>query len=96
MKYVVSRRALETIEWECRKYPDLETGGLLVGFRNPEQVSITHATGPGPNADRSAHHFTKDTPYLQSVLQLLGNYYRVDYLGIWHKHRRNNTSHYSR
>lgn len=86
MKYVVSRRALETIEWECRKYPDLETGGILVGFKDRDQVSITHATGSGPNADRSSHHFTKDTPYLQSVLQLLGNYYQVDYLGVWHKH----------
>ena len=86
MKYVVSQRALETIEWECRKYPDLETGGILVGFKDRDQVYITHDSGSGPNADRSSHHFTKDTPYLQSVLQLLGNYYQVDYLGVWHKH----------
>ena len=86
MKYVVSQRVLETIKGECRKYPDLETGGILVGFRDSKQVSITHATGSGPNADRSSHHFSKDTPYLQSVLDLLGRYYQVNYLGVWHKH----------
>lgn len=86
MKYIVSQRALETIELECRKYPDAETGGILVGFREEGQVAITHATGSGPRADRSAHHFTKDTPYLQSVLKLLNHYHQVDYLGVWHKH----------
>jgi len=86
MKYIVSARALENIEWECRKYPDTETGGILAGFRDSDRVSITHATGSGPKADRSSHHFTKDTPYLQSVLNLLGHYYQVNYLGVWHKH----------
>lgn len=86
MKYVVSQRALETIEKECRRYPDAETGGILVGFRDEDRVAITHATGSGPRADRSAHHFTKDTPYLQSVLKLLNHYHQVDYLGVWHKH----------
>ena len=86
MKYVVSQKALETIELECRKYPDTETGGILVGYKDAGQVTVTHATGSGPKADRSAHHFTKDTPYLQSVLVLLGHYYQIDYLGVWHKH----------
>ena len=86
MKYVVSQRALETMEWECRKFPDAETGGILVGFKDSQRTAITHATGPGPKADRSQHHFTKDTPYLQAVLNLLFQYYQVNYLGVWHKH----------
>ena len=86
MRYVVAQKALETIELECRKYPETETGGILVGYKDADKVTVTHATGPGPNADRSAHHFTKDTPYLQSILNLLGHYYPVDYLGVWHKH----------
>ena len=86
LRYIVSHKALETIEWECRKYPDTETGGILVGYKDAGQVTVTHATGSGPKAERSAHHFTKDTPYLQSVLNLLGHYYQVDYLGVWHKH----------
>ena len=86
MKYVVSMRALETMERECRKSPETETGGILVGFRDQGQVTITHATGPGLNWERSAQHFVKDTDYLQSVLNLLAEYYQVNYLGVWHKH----------
>ena len=64
MKYVVSEKALEVIVRECRSYPETETGGIIVGFRNAKQVTITHATGPGLNWQRSAHHFSKDTGYL--------------------------------
>jgi len=86
MKYVVSEKALEAIERECRSHPLTETGGIIVGFRNEEQVTITHATGPGLNWERSAHHFAKDTEYLQAVLNLLFQYFQVNYLGLWHKH----------
>lgn len=88
MNYAISERALKTIERECRRYPDAETGGILVGFREPDddQVVVTHASGPGPRAERSAVHFVKDTPYLQSVLNLLFQYYQANYLGVWHKH----------
>ena len=86
MKYAVSRSAVETMERECRRFVDMETGGILVGFKDARQVTVTHSTGPGPNASRSAAHFMKDTPYLQSVLNLLFQYYQVNYLGVWHKH----------
>ena len=86
MKYVVSEGALETIERECRSHPDTETGGIIVGFREEGQVTITHATGPGLDWQRSAHHFVKDTGYLQAVLDLLFQYFQVNYLGLWHKH----------
>ena len=33
MIYVVSDRALETIQRECRSHPETETGGIIVGFR---------------------------------------------------------------
>ena len=86
MKYVVSEKALDVIERECRRHPDTETGGIIVGFRDEEQVTITHATGPGLNWERSAHYFSKDTEYLQAVLNLLFQYFQVNYLGLWHKH----------
>ena len=86
MKYVVSERALETIDRECRNHPETETGGIIVGLRDADQVTVTHATGPGLNWERSTHHFVKDTEYLQSVLNLLFHYFQVNYLGVWHKH----------
>ena len=86
MRYVVSQRALEAMERECRNHPDTETGGIIVGYRAENLATITHATGPGLNWERSAHHFVKDTDYLQSVLNLLFQYFQVNYLGVWHKH----------
>lgn len=86
MKYRISETALKRIEVECRKFPEIETGGILIGLHDDSWTTITHATGPGPAASHSEHQFAKDTPYLQSVLNLLFEYHRVNYLGIWHKH----------
>ena len=86
MKYVISQKALESIERVCRVLPETETGGILVGFRDENQATITHATGPGLDWEASAHHFVKDTRYLQKVLELLFQYFQVNYLGVWHKH----------
>ena len=86
MRYVVSQRALDAIERECLSHPDTETGGIIVGYRDERLATITHATGPGIIWERSAHHFVKDTEYLQSVLNLLFQYFQVNYLGVWHKH----------
>ena len=77
MRYVVSQKALEAIERECRSQPETETGGIIVGYRDVNLVTITHATGPGINGERSAQHFVKDTEYLQSVLNLLFQYFQV-------------------
>ena len=92
MKYYISEKALESMERECRRSPNTETGGILVGYRADQDASddskviITHASGPGPESSASATHFVKDTPYLQSVLELLFQYHQVNYLGVWHKH----------
>ena len=90
--YYISDRALESIQRECRRYPDTETGGILVGFRSDDAapdnngVIITPATGPGPESQMSSGHFVKDTPYLQRELEVLFQYHRINYLGVWHKH----------
>ena len=86
MKYLISDKALGTIERECRLHPEAETGGILAGFREAERVVITHATGPGLHWESSESHFVKDTSYLQSVLDLLFQYFQINYLGVWHKH----------
>ncbi|MFQ5874859.1 MAG: Mov34/MPN/PAD-1 family protein [Dehalococcoidia bacterium] len=86
MNLLISDKALDNIEREARKQPRLETGGILAGLRQGENAVITHATGPGPTATHSRYHFIKDTPYLQSVLNLLFEYFGANYLGVWHKH----------
>ena len=79
MNYVVSQRALDLIELECRRNPNTETGGILVGSQDANQISITHATGPGLQWEGSSYHFVKDTEYLQSVLNTLFEYFGVNF-----------------
>lgn len=86
IKLLISDRALDTIEREARKQPNLETGGLIIGKRSGKETIITHATGAGPQARLSPDSFNKDTPYLQNVLDILFHYFGVNYLGTWHKH----------
>ena len=84
--YVVSTNVIETIETECRRHPNRETGGILMGLILGGRITVTHATGPGITWDSSTNHFSKDTDYVQSVLDILHEYSGVNYLGVWHKH----------
>ena len=84
--YSVSQTVITSIEVECRRNPEKETGGILVGARTETRSFVTHCSGPGVIWSSSAHHFTKDTDYMQQVLNLLYEYFGVNYLGLWHKH----------
>ena len=84
--YAVSIKAIDVIEKQCRLHPDRETGGILMGLTVGGCITVTHATGPGIIWDSSPHHFTKDTNYVQEVLNILHEYSGVNYLGLWHKH----------
>ena len=52
------------------------------------RVNLLRATGPGPNAERSATLFCRDVPYIQAELERaaveLGE--KGTYLGEWHSH----------
>ena len=85
-KYSISQDVIEAIEIECRRNPDKETGGILVGARVNSQTIVTHCSGPGLIWNSSKQHFTKDTDYAQQTLNLLHEYFGVNYLGLWHKH----------
>ena len=84
--YSISQTVIASMEVECRRNPENETGGILVGTRNKGRTLITHCSGPGVIWSSSTHHFTKDTDYMQQVLNLLHEYFGVNYLGLWHKH----------
>jgi integrative and conjugative element protein (TIGR02256 family) len=85
-KYSISQGVIEAIEIECRRNPENETGGILVGARIASSTIVTHCSGPGLIWNSSKHHFTKDTDYAQQTLNLLHEYFGVNYLGLWHKH----------
>jgi integrative and conjugative element protein (TIGR02256 family) len=65
-----------------------ETGGILVGSRAGEVVTITKLSPPGPRAVHRRFRFWRDTSFLQRWLD--DEYERsggsVDYLGEWHVH----------
>ena len=85
-KYSVSQTVIDSIEVECRRNPENETGGILMGVSTDAGCFVTHCSGPGVIWSSSTHHFTKDTKYSQVVLNFLYGYFGVNYLGLWHKH----------
>jgi integrative and conjugative element protein (TIGR02256 family) len=69
--------------------PDAETGGVLIGYVDSERwAHVIRATGPGPNAERSAYRFSRDVAFVQAELERaareLGE--RGIYVGEWHSH----------
>lgn len=84
----VSPVALEQMMAEADVHADVETGGLLVGYRGEGAVVVTAVVGPGPGAEHGARHFVPDAPW--QAARLAGAYYasgRVHtYIGDWHTH----------
>lgn len=75
------------------KYP-LETGGVLLGYWNGEDVVLTQASGPGPRARHRRLRFKPDHEYQE---RWIAKRYRkssgIDtYLGDWHTHPKANVA----
>jgi integrative and conjugative element protein (TIGR02256 family) len=72
--------------------PKHETGGILVGTRADDVVTIRKVSPPGPKAVHRRFWFSRDTDFLQRWLD--EEYDRtdgaVDYVGEWHVHPRLN------
>lgn len=72
-----------------RAHPD-ETGGMLLGWDNPNRQEIVVATtiGPGPDGRHLHARFVPDSHWQQQRLEQI--YRRTDgkvsYLGDWHVH----------
>jgi integrative and conjugative element protein (TIGR02256 family) len=66
-----------------------ETGGILIGFVDDSgEAVVLRATGPGPNAEKSATRFDRDVMFVQRELDAaaseLGEH--GQYIGEWHSH----------
>lgn len=83
----ITDSALATIASESRRSADgLETGGILLGTEIPNEISLRHAGGPGPNARRAPRRFLRD---LQHAQQLAADAWTRDgsqWIGEWHTH----------
>lgn len=72
---------------EVASSPATETGGILIGRIEGNKAIIVRATGPGPNAKRTASVFERDIEFAQGELDAeaakgQGNLY----VGEWHSH----------
>jgi len=88
-KIHVLKGVLDFMKQESAKSRDVETGGVLVGYRNTgDEYVIVRASKPGPNAIRTKTRFEKDEEYCQK--QLLDAFNELGekglYLGEWHYH----------
>jgi len=89
----ISPNVINTIERERLKYPDVETGGVLVGRYNEltKTVTIVDSIDAPPDSTRSAHLFSLGTSgaterileYFKSSGQTLMD------MGTWHTHLAN-------
>jgi len=88
MKIFLSQSTFLTIKKEVSKSKWKETGGILIGYKTVDQIVVTEATGPGPNALHSMFNFQRDVEYCNHVLEQ--RYTESEgvygYVGEWHTH----------
>ncbi len=83
---ILSGTSAMTIAWESAKHDGLETGGLLLGRKLPDNVFLVlQATNGGPNAKRSRSSFSPDTEYLNRCIERAERA-GILFLGQWHLH----------
>lgn len=66
----------------------LETGGVLLGWRNRADVVVSHVVGPGPGAQHERTTFHPDSAWQDERIAELYEFSgrRLEYLGDWHTH----------
>ena len=66
----------------------LETGGVLLGWRDSHNVVVEHVIGPGPGARHERMSFQPDASWQQARIAQLYEQSgrRLSYLGDWHTH----------
>jgi|GEM_PF-569017 len=85
----ITTGAWKQIEEAIRKQPEVETGGILMGYAlNAQDWVITYASEPGPNAIHQQRSIFFDDAYLRKLARRLRTRYsyRWQYLGDWHSH----------
>lgn len=84
----VSTQVLNEVTRECLLRPQLETGGLLLGYWSGDTVVITDTVGPGPDALHAATSFRPDARWQREALAAMyaASGRVTTYLGDWHVH----------
>ncbi|UFJ38972.1 Mov34/MPN/PAD-1 family protein [Brevibacillus humidisoli] len=88
-KLYLTQKAWKQIEQAVRSNPEVETGGVLMGYPiNDDDWAITYASGPGPRAMQLRHAVMFDDLYLRQLVRKVRRktFGRVHYIGDWHSH----------
>lgn len=87
----LSDRAKKAIGNEVGKFPDTETGGLLLGYVHGDHIDVVEATDAGYcNTIHKADCFMYDADYEEHLCNYLSSLYEppLELVGVWHKHNR--------
>jgi integrative and conjugative element protein (TIGR02256 family) len=86
----LSDTALAGMQAEAARYDPDETGGMLLGWEDPDkqELVIAQTLGPGPNADHRRVTFRPDADWQQHELEriYLATDGKLTFLGDWHVH----------
>lgn len=89
-KHSISMRAQTAMSNELCRFPETETGGLLLGYSDTRKgVQILEATDGGYlNVLHEESAFEYDIPYVEHISTILSELYTpsLDIVGVWHKH----------
>lgn len=84
------QQVVRQMEEECAAHSGVETGGILVGHRDPTDDTVwlvREAIGAGPNAIHRPASFRPDVAYMnRELLRLMKSDPQLSYLGGWHSH----------
>jgi integrative and conjugative element protein (TIGR02256 family) len=85
MTVTISATALTVIQEEIQTTPPaLETGGILLGTRDPLRVAVAGNAGPG--AVRTPTFFLRDLDHAQRLAAVEAERSGAQWIGEWHTH----------
>lgn len=87
MKFVLTHTVYRSILDECMSFPDVETGGILIGKKIPDKCIIAlFSLGSGVSPMRTRTRYSPDVKWQQVYLEKLFYRYGVNYVGSYHRH----------
>jgi len=89
LSLVIDSKPWQSIEDQCRKAKDCETGGVLIGYYSEDTTTavITEISAPPHDSDRGPTWFHRGVAGLkQLLLRRWKSVKRTYYLGEWHYH----------
>lgn len=87
-KIAYSEECIQVFLSEISKFPDSETGGVLMGYLDDGVLYVEKASEAGPKAVHEDLYFQADANYIDLFLDMeyANSNGKYRYLGEWHTH----------